>query len=37
VQVVGRPRREDQVLAVARALMEERGPLVYGRTMTEVD
>ena len=37
VQVVGRPWREDQVLAVARALMEERGPLGYGRTMTEVD
>jgi amidase len=26
VQVVGRPFREDQVLAVARALMEERAP-----------
>jgi Asp-tRNA(Asn)/Glu-tRNA(Gln) amidotransferase A subunit family amidase len=37
VQVVGRPWREDHVLAVARALMEERGPLAYGRTMMEVD
>jgi Asp-tRNA(Asn)/Glu-tRNA(Gln) amidotransferase A subunit family amidase len=37
VQVVGRPWREDQVLAVAGALMEERGPLAYGRTTTEVN
>ena len=36
VQVVGRPWREGHVLAIARVLIEERGPLVYGRTTTEV-
>jgi Asp-tRNA(Asn)/Glu-tRNA(Gln) amidotransferase A subunit family amidase len=36
VQVVGRPFREDQVLAVARMLMEERGAPPWERPRSEV-